>query len=186
MKRRLSILTLIVGLSIGGLLFGAHTLLASPGGIIGYSGNPSNGGQNCNICHGGGLEPDVVIYGPGIAAPGELLTLTLRISGGQEISGGFNVSTNEGTLGVISGTTDVREAAGQLTHSEPKSVDADGNVDFEFTWTAPITEGTAVLYAAGNSTNNANQTAGDAAKAITRNIYIGTFPEKVYLPYIQR
>ena len=185
MKNRFAIIILISSITLGGILWSSHTLFASPTGITGYSGNPSSGGLDCNICHSGGITPDVLIDGAPIVAPGELVTYTLRISGGQQTGGGFNVSTDDGVLTVISGAIDVRESGGELTHTGPKVANADGDVEFAFNWTAPITPGLSTLYGAGNSVNLANGSGGDAASRAVIVIAVGVFSETVYLPLIQ-
>jgi hypothetical protein len=133
-------------------------------GRVGRSGNPNSGaGETCAQCHGGGIVPTVLLDGPADVGPAETVTYTLRIAGGQEIAGGFNVSASTGQLAVLPGATDVQlipwllddnvTERDELTHTEPKAADGTGTVSFSFTWTAPSEPGTAVLYGAGNSVN---------------------------------
>ncbi len=183
MKKRLSFLLLVCAFLFGGLIWGTHSLMASPTGITGFSGEL---GQNCSTCHSGGVEPDVAFVGSGIAAPGETLELMFTISGGQEAGGGFNVSADDGTLAVLMGDMDVKLSGDELTHTEPKSADADGAVTFAFSWTAPNTPGIATLYGAGNSVNLDGRNSGDAGNTAVVQIAIGSFPEKVYLPQVTK
>lgn len=159
---------------------------ASVSGIIGFSGNPATGGGDCNICHTGGLTPDVALMGPSVAAPGALVTYTLRISGGQETAGGFNVSTVSGTLATLPGTLDVRLENDELTHTVPKTAAVDGTVDFTFHWTAPAITSTATLYAAGNSVNGDMLSSGDGAATAVFPIVVAEFDQQLYLPVIRR
>lgn len=151
--------------SLAFLTAGAIGVVAAfSSGRVGRSGNPnSGGGETCAQCHGGGEIPSVFIDGPAIVAPSDTATYTLRIVGGQEVAGGFNVSASTGELDVLPGAADVQAIAwiwddnvtvrDELTHTEPKAVDGDGVVSFSFNWTAADEPGMALLYGAGNSAN---------------------------------
>ncbi|MCL4870631.1 MAG: hypothetical protein KJ063_16845 [Anaerolineae bacterium] len=137
---------------------------ASSSGRTGFSGNPNtSGGANCNVCHGGGTVPEVMLAGPATVNSGETVTYTLVISGGQEVAGGFNVSAVHGNLLIVPGTTDTQLLSGELTHTGPKAVDGDNLVVFTFRWTAPDYGTQAVLYGAGNSVDQDGSPGGDAA-----------------------
>jgi hypothetical protein len=141
-------------------------------GITTVSGNPSTGGINCNVCHSGGLAPTVTIEGPSSVAPGSTTTYVLRISGGQEVGGGLDVSATDGALSVADPGTYMR--SGEITHSTPRPVDGNGEVLFSFNWTAPLAPGTATLYGAGNSVNLNGNNGGDQAANDVFAITIGT------------
>jgi hypothetical protein len=146
------------------LLVWAGVVQARSGGINGYSGNPAtNGGSTCNACHAGGQVPAVVLSGPAEVTPLSVSTYTLTISGGQEVAGGLDVSATAGTLVVSDPGTYLRN--GEITHSSPRAVDGNGAVSWSFNWSAPPSEGTVVLYGAGNSVNLGNGTNGDLASS---------------------
>jgi hypothetical protein len=133
-------------------LVAAPAAWAVPYGLAGYSGNPTtNGGAICSACHYGGLHPVVTINGPHRVVAGETNTYSLTISGGQKIGGGLDVSASAGALAVIDPGTWLVQ--GEITHTVPRHVDAQGIVTFYFNWTAPLTAGQATLYGAGNSVN---------------------------------
>jgi hypothetical protein len=138
---------------------------ASSSGIINFSGNPATGGVTCNNCHSGGIVPSVVILGPTVVAPSSTHTYTLRISGGQQVAGGLDVSVTAGSLGVSDPGTLL--AGGEITHQSPRPVDGNLQVLFTFNWTAPAVPGTATLYGAGNSVNLNGTRTGDRAQATT-------------------
>jgi len=183
MKKRLAIIIFVSTVAFGAILWGGHSTFASPGGITGASGNPSDP-LTCNTCHAGGEEPTVTMSGNPVVGPNELVSFTLKISGGQEIGGGFNVSSDEGTFSVPMGSTDVQVLNDEMTHTGPKVADGDGNVEFTFNWIAPASPSTVTLYGAGNSVNLADQTGGDRAGFVVLDVTVGVFPETVYLPLI--
>ncbi|MGH9868036.1 MAG: choice-of-anchor V domain-containing protein [Candidatus Polarisedimenticolia bacterium] len=141
---------------------------AFSGGITGRSGNPATGGTYCNACHAGGLTPVVSLEGPTQAEPGQTIIYTLRISGGQQIAGGLDVSATQGDLSVADPGT--QKLGAEITHVEPRFADASGVVTFQFDWTAPLVTGPATLYAAGNSVNRNFSNSGDRAAATVLNI----------------
>lgn len=153
---------------------------AFPTGVVGWSGNPAtNSGLNCNGCHGGGMEPTVVIDAPASVAPGQTALLTLTISGGQEAGGGFNISATNGQLANLAGATDTQivfesdTGMDEATHTMPKVVDNNGEVSFQIEWTAPTSPGTVTIYGAGNSVNLNGSGSGDAAASATTDIEVG-------------
>lgn len=138
-------------------------LSARSGGIDGYSGNPATGGEICTACHSGGVAPSVTLSGPTLVEPGTVHTYTLTVSGGQQVAAGLDVSVTDGTLSV----TDVGTylSNGEITHSSPRPVEVDGSASWTFDWNVPVSEGTAVIYGAGNSVNLANGNNGDLASS---------------------
>jgi hypothetical protein len=158
-------------------------------GRVGRSGNPNSGaGETCAQCHGGGEIPAVFIDGPAVVAPGDTVSYTLRIVGGQEVAGGFNVSATTGQLDALPGATDVQvipwnwddgSTHEELTHTGPKAADVDGMVSFSFNWTAPADPGLAILYGAGNSVNGNFSPIGDGVDTYRAIINAAS---TVYLP----
>lgn len=175
---------MVMGLSIVLFVLLYSFAFAFSGGQINYSGNPEhNGGLTCNNCHSGGVVPDVVLEGPTAVDPGQWLTYTLTISGGQEVAGGLNVSATGGVLTTTTSATDTQILFDQLTHTMPKSVAENGSVSFTFRWQAPITPSTVTLYGAGNSVNLMDATSGDAANNDALTIQVGNV---IFLPMVQR
>ncbi len=170
-RKWLSVAITVLSLSLSGIIFTA--VGASSTGRVGFSGNPNtNGGFICNVCHSGGVVPAVSLDGPTAVTAGETVTYTLTISGGQEVAGGFNVSTTGGNLTIVPGTTDTQIMSGELTHTAPKPVDSNLDVVFTFRWTAPGTTGNVRLYGAGNSVNLDLNSTGDAPATDTLDIVV--------------
>jgi hypothetical protein len=128
-------------------------------GISGYSGNPSSGGATCIACHSGGQPPRTKLEGPSLVATGNTVTYTLRISGGQSIAGGLDVSVTAGGLVATDPGTQLLNS--EITHVQPRYVDANGDVLFTFDWNAPASAATATFYAAGNSVDRDYTSSGD-------------------------
>ncbi len=145
------------------LLYSAHAISAS-NGMTGYSGNPAsaNGDSFCSLCHNSGITPAVTLTGPGNVEPNSTNSFTFTISGGQQLSGGLNVSADSGTLLVQGADTSIKKIGQELTHSQPASESA-GSVLWNFDWQAPTTPGTYTLYAAGVSADDDNLVDGDSA-----------------------
>ena len=82
------------------------------------------------------------------------------------------MSTSGGTL--LNTNSDLRVASSQLTQTTPKLVSG-GAVTFSFLYTAPATEGSQTIYAAGLSCDNTGDEANDlwnkTSFAITRYKY---------------
>lgn len=177
-SRRWTAALLALALVGGAWLAAIH--LASPpvadansGGKIGFSGNPGQGGQSCDRCHSGGVEPNVTIDGPDQLMPGVTESFTLTISGGQETVGGFNVSATDGVLMALLGASDVQAMDGELTHTSPKVAEPSGEVAFRFLWTSPESDGMATLYGAGNSADGNASPSGDAVGLVVHEITVG-------------
>lgn len=149
-------------------LLALQTAQAFSFGITGYSGNPATGGAYCGACHGSGNTPQVTILGPTVVQPGSTHTYVLRIRDGQETAGGLDVSASAGMLAVSDPGTYL-DGGGKITHAAPRAALPGGDVVFTFNWTAPLTSGSATLYAAGNSVNLNGSPSGDAA-ARTRHL----------------
>ena len=149
-----------------------RALHAYPEGITGLSGNPAtNGGLNCNVCHSGGVAPTVTITGPTSVATGATNTYTLRISGGQQVGGGLDVSADDGELSVSDPGTQLIKL--EVTHTSPRPVDGNLEVLFSFNWTAPLNAANVVLYGSGNSVNLDGTHDGDQATSTLLPISVG-------------
>ncbi len=140
--------------------FAGSPASANKGGIYGYSGNPAtNAGLSCDQCHSGGVAPAVSLSGPTQVDGGETETYTLTISGGQQSGCGLDVGASLGSLLAVD--ADTREWNDDITHDLPRAVLPDGTCTFTFEWTAPLATGQATIYAAGNSVDLDDTTAGD-------------------------
>jgi mono/diheme cytochrome c family protein/chitodextrinase len=148
-------------------LFSSQAVFGFSGGVSGYSGQGAN---TCVLCHSGGTTPTVNLDGPITVQPGTINTYTLTISGGQQNSGGLDVSVDAGTL--ISTVASTRLQSGEITHSARATADANGDVSFSFNWQAPSTTGPANIYSAGLSTNGDGGTGGDAVATLVSTITV--------------
>jgi len=149
---------IIIRLPIGliFLLFSSHVFSSSVG-IVGFSGSS---GSSCSVCHNGGIAPTVAIAGSNSVTPGSINSYQFTIAGGQNQTGGLNISASSGTLLVQAGDTSLRKSGLELTHSQPATGSA-GTVIWNFDWQAPGSPGIYTLYAAGLSANNDGNTTGD-------------------------
>lgn len=154
---------ILVGSAVGVCLASGAAVLRSTG-IDGFSSNPAtNGGQNCNLCHFGGVTPEVSLAGPTVVQPGQTYAFTFTIRGGQEVAGGLDVSVTDGALNVTD--PDLRIQNSEVVHNSMRDADANGEVTWSFDWTAPAATGPVDMYASGNSVNQNWSTTGDAANS---------------------
>ncbi len=141
-------------------LVAAELASANDGGVMGFSGNPATqGGNTCGLCHTGGVTPSLQLTGPTTADGGDQLSYELTISGGQATACGFNASATAGEIVLVE--PDTRIFNDEVTHSEPRLVDQFDECRYAFDWIAPWEGGTVTLYAAGNSVDLSQTTAGD-------------------------
>ncbi|MFV1998173.1 MAG: choice-of-anchor V domain-containing protein [Acidiferrobacterales bacterium] len=146
----------------------SQNVFSSSGGISGYSGNPAtNAGNTCSACHSGGTAPTVNLTGPATVQPGTINTFTFTISGGQQNSGGLDISADGGTL--INTLASTRLQNGEIIHNQRATVAGDGTVSWNFDWQAPAISGSYTIYSAGLSTNGDNNTTLDA---VSTNAYV--------------
>ena len=171
--RGLALLMALLVMAVAGSLR-TESVDAHSRGHTGHSGNPDHdNGLICTKCHGGGDVPVVTLTGPDTVAPGSTNEYILQVAEGQRDSAGMNVSTTGGSLGMPSGSSDLKIQGGELTHNGgAKPVDSDALAIFTFLWTAPNTPGEVTLYGAGNSTNGDLRNSGDNAAAVTMLIQV--------------
>jgi len=150
---------------------------ATPGaayddGIVGASGKDS--GYYCRNHHVGGTVPTVAFEGPTVVTPGAMATFRFAVTSNSvdQIAAGLDVAPSAGTLGLVDGQG-TRLQFNEVTHSQPKANDTNGEAAFEFTWQAPEIEGTYTLYGAGCSVNLDGLQTGDAAARTTYEIVVG-------------
>jgi PKD repeat protein len=169
LKTRVFLLSMLATLALTTL---AH---ANENGRTGYSGDPAiRGGASCETCHTGGIAPTVDLTGPMTVTPGSTSTYTFTISGGQEVSGGLDVSATAGMLSVNDGGTKL--SGGEIVQNAARPADGNGDVVFTFDWTAPVSPGTAALYAAGLSANGDGRDSGDETGRIALMISVESAP----------
>ncbi len=141
-------------------LVASQNVFSYSAGINGYSSNPTtNAGNSCMQCHSGGTNPTINLSGPISVQPGTINTYTLTISGGQQDSGGLDISADAGTL--INTLANTQLQSGEITHTQRAAAAGDGTVSWNFNWQAPTTSGTYTIYSAGLSTNGDFGTSGD-------------------------
>ena len=144
----------------------ASVLYARPYGRTGRSGKQ---GGTCSNCHFGTDTPELTLSTPDSIMPGETIDLvfTVRRTSADPLvtTAGFNVATEAGTISGRGETpeacTDTTEPAHtnvtcisefegdlEIAHARP-AILQDGEMAFEFSWTAPITPGTYLIYGTG-------------------------------------
>lgn len=128
----------------------------SSGGITGVTQLNGNGCE----CHGSASpNVNVTISGPDTVLIGSTNTYSVTITGGPLVRGGTNIAASTGMLNIVA-ESGLQKIGNELTHAAPK-IPTDGNVRFQFTYTAPTTTGQITLYANGNSVNLNGSSSGD-------------------------
>lgn len=173
-KRRFIFLGLAFGL-VAMMLFGMFSLpqtYASLNGRIGFSGNPdTTGGATCTTCHGVGAPvPTVVLSGPVLVEAGSTHVYTLTITDGPAQTAGLGVSVS-GFAGQLNAGPGSQIISSELTHLAPRPFTGNTAV-FTYSWTAPATNQTVTMYAAGNSTNDSHSPIGDGINTTTLGITV--------------
>lgn len=137
------------------IVFIGITVFSSYGYFAGITGRTKKGGftEGCK-CHGSAPfnNVNVIVSGPDTVQPGQTANFLLSITGGPLVRGGTNIAVSLGELNTISGSG-LRKQDGELTHQQPKAP-VSGSVSFQFSYTAPLTEGTDTIFANGNSVSN--------------------------------
>lgn len=145
-----------------------HDGFAFSTGITGFSGKQ---GAICNQpgCHAGGVEPSVRFEGPAEVAPQAMATFRFVVRSNapqQQIAAGLDVAASAGTLLTVA-NEGTRLQLGEITHTGPKRLDANGEASFVFQWQAPAAPGEYTLFGAGNNVNLNGTNQGDRAAATT-------------------
>ncbi len=153
-------------------------LLTSLALLLVLPAHANNGGKTgsstagCNGCHSGGTAPTVALSAAATTVlPGSVsaITFTVPSRAGSQTAAGFHASATGGTL--ASGTRS-QLLSGELTHSGGRLTNTSGAAAWSFNWTAPTTEGTYTLRAAGNSVNANGGTSGDSSATTTLTIVV--------------
>lgn len=176
MKRKTSLVTAhrIALITVAAITLSASGAGARSSGISGYSGED---GLTCETCHTGGVAPDVEIDGPTTVAAGQtaLFRFVVRSHGEQQIAAGFDVSATDGFLDTVPGTgAKVLPFAGlnEVTHTQPRYNDENGETSWPFTWKAPDAMGQQTLFAAGNSVDGFVDQDGDQSATTTFDVEV--------------
>ncbi len=141
---------------------------ASKLGRVFFSGNPAtNEGQNCAACHeSDGGEASLTLSGPTEVESGQTYRFSATISGGPAVVGGLNVSAQDG-LGSLAAIDDALQKIDvELSHTQPQPFE-NGELTFDFDWTAPDFATDLTMYAAGLSANGNVLLTGDSVGADT-------------------
>jgi PKD repeat protein len=147
---------------VGLMIVGATAAGARSGGVNGYSGNPTTGGDTCLQCHDQDATGSAAaLTGPTTVAPGSTNTYTFTVTGGPAVQAGLDVSIDDGTLIASGAGTELN--GGEITHSSPQAFSG-GSASWSFQWTAPVAAGSYTMWGAGMSTNGSG-TGGDAPTA---------------------
>jgi hypothetical protein len=118
-------------------------------GIVGLT--KRDGSTGC-VCHNFFWSDSVNVWieGPDSVYRNDTVSYKLFMSGGPEVTGGFNVASYFGVLDSVDTLT--RVAFGELTHTSPNPFISD-TVFWNFSYTAPDSLLIDTLYSVGNSTN---------------------------------
>lgn len=125
----------------------------------GMSGASTTG---CGGCHGRSADASTTVTfstASSTVYPGATIdvTVTVATTSASRTHGGLDVSTTGGSLNAGSNN---RLWFSEITHSTPGAMTGRALV-FDFTWTAPSTEGSYALSAAGNAVNHDGNDTGD-------------------------
>jgi hypothetical protein len=139
---------------------------------------------SCSGCHSTSAATVSLTAANNTIDPGELVRLTITITGSNTNGGGFYISSgNEGTFTVVAGQGTKVNGSG-VSHSARKN-DVGGVVTFQVDWTAPDTPGVTHFSAAGVSANADGSRSGDQTGNDTLDIVYGCTPITVYRDYDQ-
>jgi hypothetical protein len=139
---------------------------------------------SCSGCHSTSAATVNLTAANTTIDPGELVRLTITITGSNTNGGGFYLSSAaEGTFSVVAGQGTKVNGSG-VSHSARKA-DVGGVVTFQVDWTAPDTPGVTHFSAAGVSANADGSRSGDQTGTDTLDIVYGCDPITVYRDYDQ-
>lgn len=139
---------------------------------------------SCSGCHSTSAATVSLTAANDTIDPGELVRLTVTITGSNTNGGGFYISSaNEGMFTLVAGQGTKMNGSG-VSHSARKN-DVGGVVTFQVDWTAPDTPGVTHFSAAGVSANADGSRSGDQTGTDTLDIVYGCTPITVYRDYDQ-
>lgn len=141
-----------------------YAILLAHGTAQAYSTGKTNSyATGCGSCHGSTASATTTSTFAASAttvAPGETIDITFTVSStdSSHVAAGFNVGAPDG--GTLAAGSNNKLSSSQVTHSARTSFTS-GSVSFDFTWTAPSTEGSYTLQGAGNAVNGNGGYSGD-------------------------
>jgi hypothetical protein len=156
-----------IRLAVAVLLSSVLASVPAAARVSGIVGNSGKQGTTCSDHHTGGVAPEVRFDGPRVVGTHQLATFRFVVRSeapADQISAGFNVAASDGTLGAGAGS---KLDTGELTHTTPRSNDAEGEAAWQFTWRAPAHRGPQTLFGAGNSVDGFLDEAGDNSTTTT-------------------
>ncbi len=134
-------------------------LLAQPAAAY-STGRTGSSTSGCTTCHGSSSSSATTVTFDASSTtvePGETIDVTLTVAHASQTGAGLDVSA---TCGSLAAGADTRLSSGEITHSSA-AVMSSGSYTFDFTWTAPTSEGTCTLRGAGNAVNRNSAATGD-------------------------
>jgi len=147
------------------MLLLALPLLAASGGVTGRS------TTGCGSCHGASASSSVAASFTASAstvAPGGTVDIDFTVSESSMAEGGLDVAASGGSLAAGSNN---QLRSGEITHASPQAFSG-GQVSFDFTWTAPSSEGSYTLTGAGNAVNGDNRSSSADRWALASNLVL--------------
>jgi MYXO-CTERM domain-containing protein len=137
---------------------------------LAYStGRTGSSTTGCTSCHGTSASTATTVTfsaATTTVAPGESVAVSLVVRNSTLAGAGLNVSATGGSLSAGSNT---RVSSGEVTHSSTQALSA-GAVTFNFSWTAPTTEGSYSLRGAGNAVDRDTRADSDDRWALASNL----------------
>jgi len=136
------------------VLFTAYATIVSayPGGVSGYT---PKSGIGCT-CHSSSPNAAVTsaLTGPDTVVVGQTYTYTITISRTATFNGcGLDIAVQRGVLGVGASGSSIKVLNAELTHTHNLGVGTT-SVAVTFSYTAPSTAGTDIIYATGAAGSN--------------------------------
>jgi hypothetical protein len=139
---------------------------------------------SCSGCHSSSAATVTLSAQSATIDPGELVRLTIAITGSNTNGGGFYISSGaEGAFSVVAGQGTKLNGSG-VSHSARKA-DVGGTVTFQVDWTAPDTPGVTRFSVGAVSANADGSRSGDQTGTDTLDIVYGCDPITVYRDYDQ-
>jgi MYXO-CTERM domain-containing protein len=142
-------------------------ILALPTADAYSSGKTGSSTSGCGSCHGSSADSTtgVVFSAEEAVAPGDVVDVSLEVSttSSSRSAAGLDVSVSGGSLSAGSNN---KVSSGEITHTGRTAMSG-GAVSFDFTWTAPSTEGTYTFYGAGNAVDQNYGSSGDGWNTAT-------------------
>lgn len=142
-----------------------------PTGMTGKTSQTLSTGCGTSSCHGNQSTSTVVsVSGPSNVLPGSNHSYTVTVTNSAQSYAGCDIGVKttlngETSIGTLTPGTNMwfDNATGEITHSSPHAMSS-GSCVFNFSWTAPNTNGTYFMRATGNAVNGDGTNSGDLWK----------------------